>query len=155
LSVNGGTHGKGMVYRLKPPVTGKTWTLEVLHNFTEGNGAAPDGGVIADAGRNLYGASVGAVGAFSGEVWELSPPAKNATAWTLMVLHKFSKAAGGEGPGGIVMDRTGVLYGMTGGGGKHDLGTAFKLTPAKGEWKETVLYDFDCRFRRSRPGIPI
>ncbi|MGY3391554.1 putative repeat protein (TIGR03803 family) [Bradyrhizobium sp. USDA 3311] len=40
------------------------------------------------------------------------------------------------------MDRTGVLYGTTSGGGKDGLGTVFKLTPTDHGWEESVIQTF-------------
>jgi uncharacterized repeat protein (TIGR03803 family) len=45
----------------------------------------------------------------------------------------------GGGPGGVIRDSEGNLYGGTLAGGKHDKGVAYKLAPSG---QETVLYNF-------------
>jgi len=69
------------------------------------------------------------------------------------VLYGFKDGRGdGAHPdAGVIVDRQGVLYGTTSGGGSyggiagHGFGTVYKLVPpAKGQtaWAETVLYSF-------------
>jgi uncharacterized repeat protein (TIGR03803 family) len=76
------------------------------------------------------------------------PPRSGAVAWTLKVLHSFCAQRGcthGIGPeAGLIMDGSGHLYGTTNGGGAHNGGTVFELTPnaARTKWTETVLYSF-------------
>ena len=49
-------------------------------------------------------------------------------------------------PGGLfgrlTFDAKGNLYGVTGGGGDHNAGTLFELTPGAGGWTLNVLYSF-------------
>jgi len=60
-------------------------------------------------------------------------------------LHNFGpKAAGGLGPGGLILDAIGNLYGTTSLGGSHGVGNVFELTPtAGGNWSEKVLHNFN------------
>src|SRR5689334_14898882 len=45
-------------------------------------------------------------------------------------------------PSGLLMDSSGNLYGTTFYGGENGGGTVFMLSPAEGQWTETVLYSF-------------
>jgi uncharacterized repeat protein (TIGR03803 family) len=62
------------------------------------------------------------------------------------VLHSFS-SGGTDGitpHGGLIIDVTGNLYGVTYAGGDYNYGTVFQLTPGtKSTWTETVLYSFN------------
>ncbi|MCW2079775.1 UNVERIFIED_ORG: putative repeat protein (TIGR03803 family) [Bradyrhizobium japonicum] len=76
----------------------------------------------------------------AGIVFKLSPGQEG---WTMTVLHRSAGDNDGAYPnGGLAMDRTGVLYGTTSGGGKDGLGTVFKLTPTDHGWEESVIQTF-------------
>jgi uncharacterized repeat protein (TIGR03803 family) len=76
-------------------------------------------------------------------------PAKGAAASpSLATLFSFTEPASGQEPrGGLLIGRSGVLYGTTSGGGTGcGCGTVFALTPPTtrgGAWTETVLHRFD------------
>jgi uncharacterized repeat protein (TIGR03803 family) len=74
-------------------------------------------------------------------------PNGNAFAYTLQTLHSFcteKKCADGEYPRtGVLMDRSGNLYGASETGGKyHSSGVVFELVPHAGQYEEIVLHDF-------------
>jgi len=139
--------GCGTVFELSP-VAGGGWTETVLYNFDHTNGANPRGGLVFDAGGNLYGTTYVGGGSYSstvGTVFELSPTAGGG--WTKTVLHNFRDnhvdKDGVEPNGDLIFDAAGNLYGTTVGGGSDGFGTVFELSPqADGSWKETVLYSF-------------
>jgi uncharacterized repeat protein (TIGR03803 family) len=122
----------------------------VLTRFPGGPaGAYPAAGLVRDVKGNLYGVTSqgGTCGSpvLNGVVFRLSPPAAGKTAWTETVLLDFC-AQGGAPEGTLVMDASGALYGTAYDGGKHGLGTVFKLAPppaGKTKWTATVLLDFD------------
>jgi uncharacterized repeat protein (TIGR03803 family) len=62
----------------------------------------------------------------------------------LKVLHAFG--LGNDGGGlwaSLAFDSEGNLYGTTSGGGAHDDGAVFDLTPEPdGTWRESVLHSF-------------
>jgi uncharacterized repeat protein (TIGR03803 family) len=128
-----GGSGCGTVFKVAP---GGTET--VLYAFTGSDGDTPFGGVIADGAGNLYGTTVfgGTMGV--GTIFELMPDG------TETVLHSFH-LSGGDGAdpeAGLIMDKSGNLYGTTSDGGgycKEGCGTAFKLTPGG---TESILYTF-------------
>ena len=66
------SYGFGNVFELSPSNGG--WTYTSLHQFTGGSdGKDPYGGVVLDAGGNLYG-TTGGGGAYGyGVVWEITP----------------------------------------------------------------------------------
>ena len=129
----------------------------VLYSFCAqkdcADGAGPEAGLIMDAAGHLYGTTEtgGAHGNVTvnigGTVFELTPNAAKAK-WIETVLYGFCALPDCKGPqAGLIKDAAGHLYGTTGGGGAHDGGTAFALTPnaAKSKWTETVLYSLTIR----------
>lgn len=157
----GGTYNSGTVFELiKPSTKDGAWTETILYSFTGGaDGANPDGGVIFDRRGNLYGTTYNGGGESfpSGVVFELSPPAPGATAWTETVLFDFgsSPTAVGLNPkGSLAMDAAGNLYGAAAAGGAGDAagcesdtgcGSVFELQPpssAGGRWTLTDIHDF-------------
>ena len=122
------------------PTDASAQTLTSLHSFpaAPGDGALPQGGLIADATGNLYGTTLGGgIGNGYGTVFKLTP------AGTESVLHAFT---GGDGafPGNTLLaDAAGNLYGTTAGGGLNNYGTVFKLTlNSDGTYSHSVLYNF-------------
>lgn len=127
------------------------WQESVLYTFP--NGPLPLGSLAIDASGNLYGVTVsgGSMGPgcapTCGTVYELSP---TATGWQLTVLYSFLGGADGYEPGaGVILDQAGNIYGTTEYGGylngpciSGGCGTVFTLTPSRGGWKHTVIYNF-------------
>jgi uncharacterized repeat protein (TIGR03803 family) len=111
-------------------------TESVLYSFTGATaGAYPFAGLIQDTVGNLYG-TTNEGGAFTyGVVFKLD------TSGNEKVLHSFSaNYTDGQDPeGGLVLDKNGDLYGTTNEGGRHNLGTVFRVD-ATG--KEKVLHTF-------------
>jgi hypothetical protein len=162
--------GCGTVYELSPPTQkGGAWTETVLYSFpTSKQGYLPNGNLVFDSARNLYGATMfgGGYGTtcdafyqYCGAVFELSPPTKKGGKWTEKVLHGFRGMESGQSigdganpNGGLVLDSKGAIYGTTYTGGfqcPHDsgqgCGTVFRLTPPikkEGTWSQTVLHRF-------------
>jgi uncharacterized repeat protein (TIGR03803 family) len=112
------------------------WSEKVLFAL-DGNiapfGLEPIGDRLAiDAHGNLYGTTY--AGGFQpvGTVFEL---ANNAGSYTFSTLHNFCTegncADGGSPAGGVILDRSGNLYGPTSSGGALGTGAGiiFKLTP--------------------------
>jgi hypothetical protein len=141
------------------------WNEQVLYSFQGGNsdGAVPVGGMVFDKAGNLYGATEQGGGQCvplgCGIVFELTPPAQQGNPWTETVLYIFkgvtqSTTDGALPVGGLVMDKSGNLYGTTGYGGTGDCvllgtkvgcGTIYEMSPPtqKGaSWTETILYSF-------------
>ncbi|HEX8817778.1 MAG TPA: choice-of-anchor tandem repeat GloVer-containing protein [Terriglobales bacterium] len=132
------TLGCGVVFELTPGSQGQ-WTEKILRSFYQE--VVPDTGLIFDAAGNLYGTTHEGGQYNGGMVFELSPDGSGK--WTQTTLHSFlfdSKVAGnGSYPvGGLILDDTGNLYGVTEGGGSQEgecsyygsgCGVVFELTP--------------------------
>lgn len=131
----------------------------VLYRFRVGphgigpDGRNPGGGLVIDPSGALYGTTAlgGAPLCNCGTVFELAPPEAGAGRWTQRVLYRFRGGRDGGGPGSLVMDKSGALYGTTAAGGVGcqtnplGCGTVFKLTPPRiggTGWTHTVLYRF-------------
>ena len=131
------------MFELSPSENGD-WTERVLYNFAYdqvGNydGAYPVAGLIFDAAGNLYGTTQGGgdylcQGGGCGTVFELTPT--EGGGWTEKKLHDFWEV--GTNPNAsLIFDAAGNLYSTTTGGGIHDSGTVFELSPGQGGgWTE-------------------
>lgn len=114
VTANGGTYGYGTVYQVTP-----TGVETVLHSFSGGSdGNAPQSPIILDASGNLYGIAAGGTKAY-GIVYKLTPSG------TKSVLYEAGPAGLGSG---MVMDKSGNLYGTSWKGGRNHTGTVYKLT---------------------------
>jgi uncharacterized repeat protein (TIGR03803 family) len=118
----------GNVFEVSPNEIGG-WTFTALYNFNGLPDAVyPTGSLTIDSAGSLYGSTYegGAYGA--GAVFQLS---HTAGGWTETVVYSFETIGGGtNAPGGVVVDRAGVLYGTTEYGGAFNFGTAYELTPS-------------------------
>ncbi|HEY3778880.1 MAG TPA: choice-of-anchor tandem repeat GloVer-containing protein [Rhizomicrobium sp.] len=126
---NGGTHGKGTVFKLAP-----NGTETVLYSFAGGHdGAHPDAGLIQDQAGNLYGTTQGGGGTGyhpqrgCGTVFMLGPDG------TETVLYAFQGHKDGATPSaGLMKGGDGQLYGTASEGGigcgGFGCGTVFRLT---------------------------
>jgi uncharacterized repeat protein (TIGR03803 family) len=112
----------------------------ILHAFT-GSGGLPSN-LIVDSVGNLYGTTQIGGNTDSGTVFELSRTGNGG--WSFRELYSFAGYPDGVQPvSGVVMDGRGNLYGTTSGGGTHNFGTVFELTPSSGgKWTETLIYSF-------------
>lgn len=143
----GGANGQGTVFELTPG-SGGTWTETVLHSFTGGSdGALPWAGLIMK-GNSLFGTTIqggtgttcGLFGGPCGTVFKLT---HGKTGWTEKVLYSFLGGSDGGFPfAGLVMDKTGNLYGTASQYGASCCGTVFELKRGKKGWTESTLYSF-------------
>ena len=128
----GGANQIGTVFKID---TAGTETILYSFGARANDGMDPDGGLIMDSARNLYGmTSVGGSGG-TGTVYKIDP------ADTETILYSFGIGnTDGAGPyGGLIMDSAGNLYGTTTQGGANFEGTVFKITAAG---TETILHSF-------------
>ncbi len=140
----GGASGHGEVFRLQPPPTVCKavlcpWTETVLYSFTGGSdGDAPTyGDLNFDQAGNIYGTTPSGGntscndGYGCGVVYELSP---SNGSWAETVLYSFQNGTDGTSPyAGVVLDRSGNLYGTNGSG------VVYELSPSAGGWVETTI----------------
>jgi uncharacterized protein (TIGR03437 family) len=134
------------VVSLAPPsMSGGAWAANTLYTFT----ASAASSLAIGPGGVLFGATFNSGGAGAGTVYSVTPSDGAGGKWTGTTIYTFT---GGPAPNdilsGLTIDSSGVLYGVTSGGGTGSCsggcGTIFSLTPpATGEdWTERVLYMF-------------
>lgn len=151
----------GVVFALKPPAAGKTaWTETVLYSFKGGaDGLAPEGKLVIKNGA-LYGTAMSGGYACDiygcGTVFQLTPPAKGATAWSFKAIYAFKRGTDGGVPmAAVVFGASGAIYGTTyqfGAAGSNlycgsaeGCGTVFQLTPpaaGQTDWTEKPIFNF-------------
>lgn len=147
----GGAYGHGTIFRLT-----SDGTLKVLHSFCSGGGNCPDGaypnsaltypGAITGApydGKSwLYGlTNSGGSSGFGGALYRVTANGVE------QILYNFCSAGGcidgyQPGPGGLILDSAGHLFGVTQSGGQGTNGVVFEVAKNGAAWKETVLHDF-------------
>jgi uncharacterized repeat protein (TIGR03803 family) len=102
----------------------------IIWNFGGGaDGSKPLAGLIMGAHGDLYGttSSGGLYG--GGTVFQLSLPLTSGGNWTESILWNFGNGADGAVPfGGLIMDKSGNLYGTTSSGGLYGGGTVFEVS---------------------------
>lgn len=133
---NGGQARFGVVFKVAP-----NGTETVLHTFTgSSDGANPYTGLVRDKKGNLYGTTQKGGSSNKGTVFKV------ATDGTESVLHAFSGGSDGALPvAGLLMDKSGSLYGTTvqGGGtgciGNAGCGTAYMIA---GDGTESIVHAF-------------
>jgi len=130
-----------LIVLISTPMSAATEKMLFSFSSPDTAGADPVGNLIRDAAGNLYGATNLGGPENVGTVFELSP---NGSRWTQTVLYSFPNQTVGYAPsGGLVMDKSGNLYGVTQFGGLHGYGTVYRLTPdGQGNWTETILKNF-------------
>jgi uncharacterized repeat protein (TIGR03803 family) len=148
-NIGPGEYSEGAVTELVRGSDG--WTQSYLYSFCQEaycpDGSTPVSGVIFDSAGNLYGSTeyggTGQLGGLGGgTAYELKH--KPDGTWQHVVLHNFP-AFRGDGfyvYNGLVLDKSGNLYGAAAQGGSIDCGTVFKLTHVAKGWKESILHDF-------------
>jgi uncharacterized repeat protein (TIGR03803 family) len=171
-TINGGAD-YGVAFMLSPNAGGSGWTETVLYTFCAGAWPCTDGyggsRLVVDETGTLYGITGG--GAFDrGSVFALTPN-QSRTAWTYTLLYSFcppgSSCRDGEFQSGLgllgalLIDKTGVLYGLAAGGNGNSgcfdgCGVIFQLAPNASHtaWTETVLYRFCAQTNCSDGGSP-
>ena len=138
-----GSHtGCGIVFQLSPH-SGK-WSESVLYSFQNGasEGVGLNGHLMLDAAGDVYGTAFYGGAYFTGIVFELMT---GNSGWTESDIYTFCThgCSDGEGPGsGVILDKSGNLYGTADEGGTDGAGVIFELTPSSGVWTESVLYNF-------------
>ena len=125
----GGLSSAGTVFRITPD-----GTLTTIHSFNGIDGFEPQSALIQATDGYLYGTT--SSGYQRGTVFKINLQGE------LTLLHSFctngcSDGAYPQGP--LIQATDGNLYGTTGGGGIHQQGTVFKITP---QGAFTSVYSF-------------
>src|SRR5256714_2744511 len=142
-TVLGGDFGGGTVFQLSRTPNG--WVHTVLYSFTGGaDGGEPYKGVTIDREGNLYGTAVtGGSGSCEGGCGGAYKLTNSGGTWTQTVIHAFTGAEDGSGPGArVTVDRAGSVYGMAPTGGAYGLGKIYKIHPDAGTWDFQVIHTF-------------
>ncbi len=137
---DGGANGEGAVYEMKPTDSG--WKESVVYSFTDSSdGGSPSSGVIFDTNGNLFGTDFGGLYGY-GTVFELT----NVNGvWKETVVYDFQQSSGAYPSAGLLLDKSGNLYGATSDAGNAGGGTVFELSPSGDTWIFTLLYNFSGR----------
>jgi uncharacterized repeat protein (TIGR03803 family) len=148
--VNDNGSGNGSAYKLA--LKDQTWMFTPLYSFTGlDNGVDSSTPVVGPEGV-LYGTAEGGIQNcgtgnkyYCGLIYSLAPsPVACLTAlcsWTENVLYRFT-GNDASGPGSLVFDPAGNLYGIVSSGGAFGNGAVFELTPSSGGWSEKLIYSF-------------
>lgn len=144
-------------------------TFKMLYSFQQGaDGGYPFFGLVPGPDGSFFGTTQGAGNtAPFGTVFQISPPARGATAWTLTTLYNFTGGSDGAYAKGLLSTASGVLYGTTGQGGitntvcgtgqGYGCGTVFALTPppsGQTAWTFKTVYAFSGGFDGAYPLSP-
>ena len=120
----GGGLGNGVLFGLSPagnilPSVFSNWMETLLYSFTGGSdGSRPGGSLVLDSSGNIYGNAATGGANHGGTLYEF-------TNGGIQVLHAFPGFPNdGSDPEGVVSGSDG-LYGITGSGGAHLLGTLY------------------------------
>ncbi len=152
ISGSGGAYGHGAVFELTPLQGG--WTEKILYSFTGGSDGGDPTSLLLGQDGNLYGTTAGGGNndcadgyAPCGVVFQLVP---SGGGWTENVLYAFMGTTDGYGPGGLIQDSQGNLYGFStcyyyGGcefsGNFIEFGLIFRMSPSGGGWSFNVIYN--------------
>ena len=156
----GGAHGFGSIFRLLPPLSGKTtWTEKVIFSFADGkDGGFPGSGLsINDRGQLLSSSLMGG-SANHGNIFRLSPPVAPSKTWTESVLLNFTGAPDGDGPlGDLLVQANGTVLGTTSAGGASNNGAVFSFVPSPTgtATQDKILFSFDGNLTGGRPQVGV
>jgi len=123
----------GTLFELMPPAeAGNAWSETVVHRFSNLD-QNPGSGVVFDQAGALYGITYVEVYRFmSGALTVIGTFDDN-------VPHAYAPT------GGVVVDASGNVFGVSAAGGQFGDGTVYKLTPPAGgnnPWPQTILHSF-------------
>jgi uncharacterized repeat protein (TIGR03803 family) len=114
--LHGGASRTGAIFQFVPEA--HSWHERIMHSFDGDDGQYPYAGVVLDSSGNLYGTNSAGIG-FQGAVYELSPTSH--APWSRHVLYRFKGMRdGGDPVAGLLLDKTGNLYGTTAAGGRRN-----------------------------------
>lgn len=135
-TLDGGSIGDGVVFKLTPGASG--WTEQLIHGFDWTDGGVPVGQMAADVTGNLFGTTLLGGTDWPGVLFEMSASTGQET-----VLYNFQDGPDGGEPGSnLLFDASGSLFGTAEIGGAHAKGVAFKFAVDGSAWHQTILYDF-------------
>jgi uncharacterized repeat protein (TIGR03803 family) len=163
----GGANDAGTVFGLERTAS-SVWEERLLYSFCPGGfpckgGAGPTAGIALGRSGDIYGTTAGGgaacKGDFCGTVFRLARDKRGQ--WIHSILYGFLKPEEGFEPiTGVVLDKSGNLYGTTAVGGVgacyDGCGVVYKLSPGAGrKWKYTVLHKFSSQAQSPPDGALI
>ncbi|MBA3045437.1 MAG: right-handed parallel beta-helix repeat-containing protein [Candidatus Thermoplasmatota archaeon] len=116
-TVNGGSSGKGVVYKVNTNGSGYT----VMDHFVNTNGANPYGGLANGGDGYLYGMTCYGGSKGWGTIFKV-----DIATGIISLIHSFDDIEGSQPWGKLLVNGT-LLYGMTYQGGANDAGLIFKI----------------------------
>lgn len=135
----GGAENQGTAFALTP--SGNKWNESVLYAFgknTDGRNPCCEPLVLYRG--DLYGTTLYGGANDWGIVFELIP---SGAKWKEKIVHTFGSGSDGRtANGGVMMGKSGTLYGTTINGGQNSGGTVYQLVHSGGVWTETVDTNF-------------
>jgi uncharacterized repeat protein (TIGR03803 family) len=143
----GGGHDDGTAFELTSQ--GKFYKFTSIFNFNGTDGQYPRGEPVSDAAGNVFGPTISGGTHGLGTVFELrrnfdrgARPSNSK--FTEKVIHNFAGGRkDGAGPyAGLIIDKSGNLYGTTINGGSFNLGVAFELKRSGAHYVESILHSF-------------
>jgi uncharacterized repeat protein (TIGR03803 family) len=137
----GGSNNVGSIFEVSP--VGNGWKESLLYSFGPishqiyfSAGPSP---LASDGQGNYYGTTELGGAKEKGSVFELSP--KSDGGWQETDLYSFDSES--LPIGGVVFDKAGNIYGVTGQGGAQGSGMIFQLTKnVNGAWHANEIYTF-------------
>ena len=135
----GGTQNQGTAFALTP--SGNTWSESVIYSFGKGtDGRNPGYEPLVLSRGALYGTTIYGGANDWGIVFALTPSAGK---WREKIVHTFGSGSDGRAAtGGVILSKSGALYGTTGDGGQNFGGTVYQILRSGGAWTETVDTNF-------------
>lgn len=132
------------------PVAGGAFgasSYSVIHHFHEtGRVGVTPYSLVSDGAGKFYGITTFGGKSGIGAVYQLSPPPAPGEPWTAKAIYSYRS----NGPGPIIVDKAGNIYGVTTSGGRGcdggGCGTVFKLSPPAepgSGWTHTDIFLFD------------
>jgi uncharacterized repeat protein (TIGR03803 family) len=139
----GGGTNSGTIFELSPKGA-SAWSESVLYTFNFLSGEGPYCSLVMDTNGKLYGTTFRGGNNDGGTAFQLSPVPGG---WSLNFIHHFANILGGNGDAseplaGMIIDRSGNLYGTALGGGVSSGGAVFEISPSQGGWQEQVIHSF-------------
>ncbi len=112
------------------------YAVKTLATFNNTNGSLPGGGLVMDAGGNLFGVTKSGGANNDGTVYEIA-----AGTHALNTVATFNGANGTEPFGSLLIDSSGNLFGTTFQGATGNYGTIFEIDSATHTLSTIVTFD--------------
>lgn len=133
VTLNGGIYDYGVVYRIKPDGT----DYSILHHFTKIEGTHPRCKLLFASNGLLYGTTTaGGLDEEHGSIFSIAPDGSNFT----KLIDMDASSGNFDFNESLIEGLDGFLYGCAARGGKHGIGTIFKL--GKDGSGFSKIYDF-------------